>query len=164
VTGPATTVRDGSFRAAMARFAAGVVVVTTRDAEGTPQGLTATSFCSVSLEPPLILVCVAETASAYDAFAACDEFAVSLLSADHAAVATRFATSGADKFRAEDTVLTPGLMPAVAGALGELHCSVYDRHRTGDHVILIGAVTGVRLTDGEPLLYYQRSFRVLDRP
>lgn len=163
MTEPTTVVCDG-FRAAMARFAAGVVVVTTRDADGTPHGLTATSFCSVSLEPPLVLVCIAETASALPAFTGCERFAVSILGVEHAPVAVRFATSGADKFGARDTVLTPGLLPAVAGALGQMECRVHDRHRAGDHIILVGTVTGVHLADGEPLVYYERSFRMLDDP
>lgn len=152
---------DG-FRAAMARFAAGVVVVTTTDQDGTPRGFTATSFCSVSLTPPLVLVCLADTASAFGSFMACDDFAVSVLREDHSPIATRFATSGADKFRAADTALTPRLLPAVPGALCELDCRVHDRHRAGDHVILVGLVTGMRTGQGKPLVYYDRSYRRLN--
>lgn len=99
-------VREG-FRAAMAQLAGGVVVVTTEDADGRPYGFTATSFCSVSMDPALVLVCLAETSSSYEAFMDCRGFAVSLLGQEQRALATRFATTGADKFRAEDTVTTP---------------------------------------------------------
>ncbi|MGW3295806.1 flavin reductase family protein [Streptomyces xiamenensis] len=178
----ATAVDPAAFRAAMARHAAGVVVVTTWDAEGRGRGFTATSFCSVSADPPLILVCLAETAGSFAAFSRCTEFAVSMLHTGHTAVATRFATSGADKFRDHDTVLTDGLLPAVAGAPYILDCRVQDRHRAGDHLILVAAVTavgdgGTRHTgdhgDGGgadeggdsagPLLYYDRAFRRLQR-
>ncbi|MGP4115184.1 flavin reductase family protein [Streptomyces sp. 4N509B] len=153
-----------AFRTAMARFAAGVVVVTTRDADGQPKGFTATSFCSVSLDPPLILVCLAETSSSFQAFTSCDDFAVSVLHTGHTALATRFATTGADKFRAEDTTHTPRLLPAVVGALSTLECEVHDRHQAGDHMILVGAVTSVRLGDaGDPLVYHDRSFSRLRR-
>ncbi|MFE7194884.1 flavin reductase family protein [Kitasatospora sp. NPDC057595] len=149
-------------RSAMARTAAGVVVVTARGSDGTPQGLTATSFCSVSLEPALVLVCVAETAGAYKALAGCEEFAVSVLRHEQSAVATRFATSGAEKFHPADTELTPRDLPAVAGALCQLDCVVDARHPAGDHLILVGEVTAVRLADGgDPLVYAGRSYRTL---
>ncbi|MDQ1050694.1 flavin reductase family protein [Streptomyces sp. V4I2] len=161
-------VREG-FRAAMAQLAGGVVVVTTDDADGRPHGFTATSFCSVSMDPALVLVCLAETSSSYAAFMDCGGFAVSLLSQEQSVLATRFATTGADKFRAEDTVTTPRLLPAVAGALAVLDCAVHARHPAGDHIILVGAVRHVlsgraESGRGEPLVYHDRAFRQLRRP
>ncbi|WP_405619795.1 flavin reductase family protein [Streptomyces sp. NBC_01511] len=152
------------FKAAMAQLAGGVVVVTTQDPEGRPRGFTATSFCSVSMDPPLVLVCLATNSSSFPAFTACQDFAVSLLRQDQGAVATRFATTGADKFRPEDTTTTPRLLPAVAGALAVLDCEVRDRHPAGDHVILVGAVLAVRPGQGDPLVYHDRSFRRLRHP
>ncbi|MFC7511721.1 flavin reductase family protein [Streptomyces thermocarboxydus] len=73
------------------------------EADGTPRGFTATSFCSLSLDPPLILVCLAHTSSSFAAFDGCQDFAVSILSSEHTEVARRFATSGADKFPHGDT-------------------------------------------------------------
>jgi flavin reductase ActVB len=148
----------------MAQLAGGVVVTTTEDAEGRPHGFTATSFCSVSMDPTLVLVCLAETSSSYEAFMDCRGFAVSLLSQEQSALATRFATTGADKFRAEDTVTTPRLLPAVAGALAVLDCAVHARHPAGDHTILVGAVRHVLSGRGEPLVYHDRAFRQLRRP
>ncbi|MFE5245071.1 MULTISPECIES: flavin reductase family protein [unclassified Streptomyces] len=152
------------FRAAMARLAGGVVVVTTWDAEGAPRGFTATSFCSVSMDPPLVLVCLARTSSSYQVFSECQGFAVSLLREDQSALATRFARSGGDKFRSEDTAPTPRLFPAVAGALAVLDCAVHARHPAGDHIILVGAVGHVLPGRGDPLVYYDRGFRQLRRP
>lgn len=152
------------FRTAMAQLAGGVVVITTEDAEGRPHGFTATSFCSVSMDPPLVLVCLADTSSSYEAFLGCRGFAVSLLSQEQRALAIRFATTGADKFRPEDNVTTPRLLPAVAGALAVLDCAVHARHPAGDHIILVGAVRHVLSGRGDPLVYHDRAFRQLHRP
>ncbi|MEV5959547.1 flavin reductase family protein [Streptomyces sp. NPDC051987] len=151
------------FRAAMARFPAGVVVVTTLGGDGVPRGFTASSFCSVSADPPLILVCLADSADSSTAFAACDRFAVSVLGPEHQVLARRFATKGADKFACGGLSRTPGGLPAVAGALVELDCQTHARHPAGDHTILIGKVAGTRLGEDTltPMVYYDRSFRLL---
>ena len=149
------------FREAMARLAAGVVVVTTREPDGTPRGFTATSFCSLSLDPPLVLVCLAHTSSSFAAFDSCTEFAVSILGAEQAEVARRFATSGADKFAAGGHEPSPAFLPVVADAPVQLDCRLHARHRAGDHTIMIGRVSGVRLAAGEPLIYYDRDFRTV---
>jgi len=151
------------FRAAMARFAAGVVVVTALGEDKVPRGFTASSFCSVSAHPPLILVCLANSADSYPAFASCEDFAVSVLGPEHRPLAEQFATKGADKFASQGLSLTPGGLPAVAGALVELDCRTHARHPAGDHTVLIGRVSGARLGDGTgtPMVYYDRSFRLL---
>jgi flavin reductase ActVB len=147
----------------MARYAAGVVVVTTLDGAGLPRGFTASSFCSVSLDPPLILVCLANSADSFAAFDACGHFAVSVLAPEHQPLAVRFATKGADKFASGGLSRTPGGLPAVAGALAELECETYARHPAGDHTILIGRVAGARLGESSetPVVYYEKSFRSL---
>lgn len=151
------------FRAAMARFAAGVVVVTTLDNGGLPRGFTASSFCSVSLNPPLILVCLANSADSFEAFDSCGHFAVSVLSPEHKSLAQQFATKGADKFASEGLSRTPGGLPTVAGALAELDCEVHARYPAGDHTILIGRVLDARLGEGAAtaMVYYEREFRFL---
>lgn len=98
---PEALVAPEEFRAAMARFPSGVVVVTTRCQDGTPRGFTASSFCSVSLEPPMVLVCLANSADSAWSFARCDRFAVSVLTPVHQPLALRFATKGSDKFAVE---------------------------------------------------------------
>jgi flavin reductase ActVB len=166
VTAATETVRRASseeFRAAMARFAAGVVVVTTLDDGGVPRGFTASSFCSVSMNPPLVLVCLANSADSFAAFASCRHFAVSVLGPEHGPLAQQFATKGADKFASDGLSRTPGGLPAVAGALVELDCEMHARHRAGDHTILVGRVLGARMGAGAgtPMVYYERSFRLL---
>ncbi|WP_443060221.1 flavin reductase family protein [Streptomyces sp. NBC_00444] len=158
---PEALVAPEEFRAAMARFPSGVVVVTTRCQDGTPRGFTASSFCSVSLEPPMVLVCLANSADSAWSFARCDRFAVSVLTPVHQPLALRFATKGSDKFAAGGMRLGPGGLPTVERALSELDCEAYARHPAGDHTVLIGRVTGVRLGEGSPMVYYDRDFRTL---
>ncbi|GHD98019.1 flavin reductase family protein [Streptomyces alanosinicus] len=158
----APEVTPGEFQDAMARFPSGVVVVTARCEDGTPRGFTASSFCSVSLEPPLVLVCLADAADSSAVFAGCDHFAVSVLAPEHQGLALLFATKGADKF--SDALLQPGPtgLPTVQQAPVQLDCAAYARYPAGDHTILIGRVTGVRLGEGAPMVYCERAFRTLN--
>ncbi|GLW51075.1 actinorhodin polyketide dimerase [Streptomyces sp. NBRC 14336] len=158
---PEAAVAPEEFRAAMSRFPSGVVVVTTRCPDGTPRGFTASSFCSVSLNPPMVLVCLANAADSASTFARCDRFAVSVLRPRHRLLAERFATKGADKFGSGGLRPGPGGLPAVERALSVLDCAVHARHPAGDHTVLIGRVTEVRLGEGAPMVYYDRSFRTL---
>jgi flavin reductase ActVB len=154
-------VEPADFRAAMARFPSGVVVVTTCGEDGTPRGFTASSFCSVSLEPPMVLVCLANSADSAPSFECCDRFAVSVLAPAHRPLALRFATKGTDKFASGGLRLSPAGLPTVERALSELDCTTHARHPAGDHTVLIGRVTGVRLGEGSPMVYYDRGFRTL---
>ncbi|MFJ5305822.1 flavin reductase family protein [Streptomyces sp. NPDC088350] len=156
-----TVVAPEDFRAAMSRFPSGVVVVTTRCGDGTPRGFTASSFCSVSLDPPMVLVCLANSADSAPSFESCDRFAVSVLAPAHRPLAVRFATKGTDKFASEGLALSPDGLPTVERALSELDCAAHARHPAGDHTVLIGRVTGVRLGEGSPMVYYDRAFRTL---
>ncbi|PWI17119.1 flavin reductase [Streptomyces sp. Act143] len=161
-TGVPRSVPAEAFRAAMACHAAGVAVVTTRDATGRPWGLTVTSFNSVSLEPPLVVACVARRAGGYRAFADCTRFVVSLLDEQQEEVAARFARSGADKFLPhEHDATAPGPPPAVPGALCRLDCRVHARHPAGDHLLLVGRVTETHYREGAPLIHHRRTFHTL---
>ncbi|MDQ3403046.1 MAG: flavin reductase family protein [Actinomycetota bacterium] len=148
----------GQFKAAMARFPSGVTIATTRDAAGTPHGFTASAFCSVSLDPPLVCVCVARSAICHPVFAERDEFAVNILRPEHVELAARFASRGADKFRDSAFELTDTGMVALDGALAVLECIVHSRHEAGDHTILVGEVRATRLDAGEPMVYFDRGF------
>jgi flavin reductase ActVB len=157
---PNTVDRD-AFREAMSRFATGVTVVTTVNASGEPVGFTASSFCSVSLQPPLILVCLARTANGYAAFAQCRLFSVSILREQHVEVARRFASKRTDKFDVGCfTATTHGLL-AVDGALCVLSCALNRLLDAGDHVILLGRVTDVHVRDGSPAIYFGKAFHRL---
>lgn len=155
---------DAAFRDALSRYASGVVIVTTRDRTGTPHGFTATSFCSVSLGPPLVLVCLARSARCHAAFAQTDAFAVSVLRHGQEAVAQRFASRTADKFAAGDLETTDHGSVVPTGALAVLECRVTQRQAVGDHTLLLGLVTNVPVTtSGAPAVYFDRSFTTLSR-
>jgi flavin reductase ActVB len=156
------TVEPALFRDAMARFPSGVVVATTRDEAGEAHGFTASSFCSVSADPPLVLLCLATSATCHPVFARLHGFAISILHSRQAEHAIRFATKGASKFTNLDLTNTGNGQPSLSGALVTLDCIVEDRHPAGDHTIIIGNVQHVALGDGQPpAVYYSRAFHTL---
>ena len=150
-----------ALRRALGAFATGVTIVTARGPAGEPVGFTANSFTSVSLEPPLLLVCLAHTAASYDIFREAKSFAVNVLELGQEETAKRFASRGADKFG--PTPWTPGLKgaPLIDGSLARFDCAMDSRVTAGDHDILIGRVIGFSLHDGAALLYHRGSFRAL---
>jgi flavin reductase ActVB len=155
----ATTSRE--FRDAMASFPSGVTIVTTVDAAGTWWGFTATSFCSVSLDPPLVLVCLSKTAQCYMAFARADQWQVHILGPDHANLALRFATRGACKFSGAEFIANENREPVLPAATANLHCSTFETYSCGDHTVLIGLVQRAALTDTSPAVYFDRRFHTL---
>ena len=159
ITGAA---EPAAFLEAMKRFASGVTIVTTIDADGSRKGFTASAFCSLSLEPPLVLVCQARTSSSHDAFMRCERFLVNILGEQHEQLAMRFARSGGDKFAGAgfEPSRCTGL-PVLPDALAALGCEVRDRHDGGDHVIYVGSVYSCRVRDGAPMLHFDSDFHAL---
>ena len=146
------------FREALAHFASGVTVVAAQGPAGL-SGFTATGFTSVSLTPPLILVCVNKTASAYEGVVGADLFGVSVLRDDQRWIAERFATSGIDRFEGVAHRFGPRAQaPLIEGALAHLECRPHARHEAGDHTLLIGEVLSAHTVTGKPLLHFARSF------
>jgi flavin reductase ActVB len=158
-----TLVAVTAFREAMARFASGVTVVTTRDASGAPAGFTATSFASLSLNPPLVLVCLDKRADSFTAFETAGYFAVSILAADQAELARRFATKGVDKFAgvAVEWGAVTG-SPLLPDAAVQLECRTHQVLDGGDHIIIVGEVVWAVSSDAEPLLHFNRRFGRFD--
>lgn len=160
----ASPAADG-FREAMRRFASGVTIVTTVDDGGEWRGFTASAFCSLSIAPPLILVCQARTSTSHGAFMRCERFLVNILGSQHEDLALRFAGSGGDKFtntpfeRSRRTGL-----PILPDALAAVGCSMRDRHDGGDHVIFVGSVYSCRVRDGAPMLHFDSRFHGLAEP
>lgn len=147
-----------TFRAALARFASGVTVVTARDGDGRDVGMTVSAFASLSLEPPLVLLCIDHTASVAPVLAHCEIFAVNVLAEDQESLSRRFAEHEVDRFDGvpfSRGALGPALLE---GALAQLECRVHARHPGGDHTILVGAVEASRVADGNPLLYFRGSY------
>lgn len=147
---------DAAFRAAMSRWASGVAVVTTRDAAGRCHGFTATSFTSVSLDPPMVLVCLDRSAACSAAFAAATAYAVHILHRGQEELARRFAHKGGDKF--EGLPVRRMGTPVLPDALAVLECRAADRFDAGDHIILLGLVHHAESFGGTPLLYHDRAF------
>lgn len=146
------------FREILSQFASGVTVVTARDADG-PVGFTATGFTSVSLVPPLILVCINKDASAHEATVASEYFGVSILDESQAWIATQFARSNIDRFVGV-ALRTPvaARAPLIEGALAQLECKRHALHVAGDHTILVGEVLAGAVGVGRPLLHFSRRF------
>jgi flavin reductase (DIM6/NTAB) family NADH-FMN oxidoreductase RutF len=150
------------FRRSLGQFASGVTVVTTRDAAGRPQGLTASSFCSVSLDPPLVLVCVDNRLEARRAIEESRIFAVSVLSETQESISRRFAGGGPDKFTGIELVEGSDGAPLVCGALAHLQCRLAAAHVAGDHTIFVGEVLLLTASPGRPLLYHESAYRRLE--
>jgi flavin reductase (DIM6/NTAB) family NADH-FMN oxidoreductase RutF len=149
------------FRTALRCFAAGVTVVTTRDREGRPSGLTASAFTSVSLDPPLVLVCVDHAATAHPDLRDRGWFAVNVLRRDQEALSRRFAVSGGDKFRGVSCHEGQTGLPLLDGALATLECRIVEAHEAGDHTIFIGQVESVSVAGGRPLVYFHGDYHSL---
>ncbi len=147
----------------LGHFAAGVTVVTTVGDDGTPYGLTATAFTSVSLEPPLVLVCVDKRAESHPHFHTSRVFAVNFLGVDHEHLSRRFAVTGGDKFK--DVAIRAGVTgaPLLSEALGYLECRTVDIFEGGDHTIFLGQVEAADAREGEPLLYFRDAYRQISK-
>jgi Conserved protein/domain typically associated with flavoprotein oxygenases, DIM6/NTAB family len=147
-----------TFKRAMSLFPSGVTVVTTVDAGGDRRGFTASAFCSVSLEPPIVLACLDTSADCYPAFSSASHWVVNILADDQAEVARRFATKGIDKFAGNDFATGYRNLPVLTGAVAVLGCRRYAAYPGGDHVILAGGVETVSVADRMPLTYAARTF------
>ena len=151
-------------RSALGKFMTGVVVVTTRTADGQPVGFTANSFTSVSLDPPLILVCPGKTLSSYQCFANCSWFAISILSAQQEAVSNTFASKSIDRFSQVAWSQDANRVPLIDGALAHLSCRTSQVIEAGDHCILLGQVTEISAMDGSGLGFHNGRYFTLPEP
>ena len=154
-----------TFRDALSAFPSGVTIVSTTDDEGRHWGFTASSFSSVSMDPPLVLVCLANTAESHPAFVKATRYAINILSREQKDVAMHFARKSIDKFGAHafdfGTHDNPR-PPVLPGAMATLVCTARDVHLAGDHTVLIGQVEEVEINNAVPLVYFNRGFRNLE--
>jgi flavin reductase (DIM6/NTAB) family NADH-FMN oxidoreductase RutF len=151
-----------AFRRALAQFATGVTVVTTRDAAGQPMGLTVNAFSAVSLDPPLVLVCIDRRSETHGGFEASGLFGVSVLSEDQEHFSRRFAQPGREKFAAKDLHLCEEGLALVPGALAHIVCRVLTSTHAGDHTIYVGEVARLEISPGRPLLFHASGYRRLE--
>ncbi len=163
---PGTTVsrpiETRELRDAFGTFATGVTVITARRPDGEPIGVTANSFASVSLSPPLALWCISRDSTSVAAFAEGADFAVHVLTAAQQDVALKFATRGGEKYPAGAFAGKHGPAPNVPGALCRIDCSVEQVHPGGDHLIVVGRVLAVDRRVGAPLLFHGGRFGRLE--
>lgn len=160
MTGPINeqTIDIAEFRRALGAFVTGVTVVTTIQPDGSPRGFTANSFTSVSLDPPLILVCIAKTASSYPVFSQTRHFAVSVLAEDQRAVSGVFASKAPDKFSQVAWRARVTGAPVMEGAAASFDCATHDVVDAGDHIVLIGRVLDFIHTPSSPLGYCRGAY------
>jgi flavin reductase (DIM6/NTAB) family NADH-FMN oxidoreductase RutF len=144
-----------TLRDALGCFATGVTIVTTLDVDGNPAGLTANSFTSVSLDPPLLLVCLAKSASRLPAFEAAQVFAVNVLHTGQQTVSTRFASKTADRFAGTAWEAWDTGAPIIEHSLASFDCTRHAWHDAGDHVILVGHVQRVRFEPRPPFAFHR---------
>lgn len=153
---------DGkAFRRCLGKFATGVTVVTCSDADGNPCGITANSFSSVSLDPPLVLWNIAKVSNSLDAFLHAEYFAINVLSAEQEALSSHFARSDHTMFKGVEYTLSEHGAPLLPATIATFHCRTYQVHDCGDHFIVIGEVTGHQSTDADPLLFYGGTYRTV---
>ncbi|MFC4312251.1 flavin reductase [Steroidobacter flavus] len=143
-----------AFRGALGAFATGVTIVTTIDADGNDVGLTANSFNSVSLDPPLVLWSLAKTSLSLGAFSAAPHFAVHILAADQEALSNKFAKRGVDKFSGVDVQRGEGGIPLLTGCGARFQCRTAYQYDGGDHVIFVGEVLQFDHSQRVPLLFH----------
>lgn len=159
-----------SFRAVLGRFATGVTIITCTDAQGNDAGMTVSAFCSVSLHPPLVLVCVAHKASMYNALVTSPTFAINILSSTQEALARRFADAEEQRFTGigftrgqsgnPDGTTGPAILDEVLAAL---ECRRVMQYESGDHTIIVGEVQHALVNDSKPLVYYRGGFAQIER-
>lgn len=149
------------FRRACARYATGVTVTTVEGTDGTPEGLTVNSFTAVSLDPPLVLVCIDKSATAHVHFMAARGFAVNVLAENQIDLSRHFATYTGDRF--EGLEWRAGLhgAPILDGILASLECATRRHFDAGDHTIVVGQVERAATHAGTPLVYFASAYRRL---
>lgn len=145
-------VRD--FRGALGQFATGVTVVTTVSADGRKVGMTANSFTSVSMDPPLVLWCPSKRAPSLGDFEDSTHFAINILASDQHVLSRQFATPATDKFAGVETADGIAGVPLLEGAVATFQCRTVARHDAGDHVIYVGEVESYKHHDGAPLVFH----------
>lgn len=147
-----------ALRQVLGHYPTGVTVVTTVDADGLPRGLTANSFTSVSLTPPLLLVCLGKATASHPVFMGSTHFAVNVLADHQRDTSNLFASKASDKFEQAAWQPAASGVPLIDGSLAWFDCTVHQRIDAGDHTILIGQVQAMGQGSGRPLGYCQGAY------
>jgi flavin reductase (DIM6/NTAB) family NADH-FMN oxidoreductase RutF len=151
-------VSEEKFRYVMGHFATGVTILASRDPSGEPVGLTVNAFSSVSLDPPLILVCVHKEAEAHGSILRAGHFGLSFLNREQAHLAVTFATADPkERYEGLETEEGPAGSPLFPGAIAWVDCEVEETYPGGDHSVIIGRVVACEAQGGDPLLFFKGS-------
>lgn len=153
----------GDLRRALGAFATGVTIVTARAADGRLAGVTANSFCSVSLDPPLVLWCLASKAPSRSVFAHATHFAVHVLAEDQVELSDRFCRPSRNKFAGLEVTEGLGGAPVLGGVAALFECRHEQRHDAGDHDIIVGRVERYHHASRPPLVFHASGYRALSR-
>jgi len=152
-----------AFRNALGCFATGVTVVTTVTDAGEPVGLTANSFSSVSLDPPLVLFCLGRNSQNFEAITAAGRFAVNVLAEEQRDLSVRFSTAIGDRWDGVAWETWETGAPILSGCLASLDCETEAVHDGGDHVIMVGRVKRLAsVSEGKPLLYFMGNYATVE--
>lgn len=154
-------VTSEEFRRACGRFATGVTIATVFDQKGIPHGLTVSSFTSVSLHPPLLLICLGHEVTVIEAFRAAQYFGINVLSGAQQKLSEHFARKGHDRFVGLEWERGESSVPMLPGAIAAIECRTHDRITSGDHDIFIGEMLRGKVHEGEPLIYFASRYRKL---
>jgi flavin reductase (DIM6/NTAB) family NADH-FMN oxidoreductase RutF len=157
--GRGVPVSSEEFRRACGRFATGVTVASVLDAKGAPHGLTVSSFTSVSLDPPLILICLGHAVTAIHHFRTATHFGINVLSEGQRILSERFARKGYDRFDGVEWYAGVTGAPLIPGVLAAIECAVHRIVPMGDHDILVGEMVHMQVHPGEPLLHFAGCYR-----
>ena len=151
---------EAGFREVLSHFPSGVTVVTTALGEEL-WGMTVASFASLSLQPPLVLICIEKSVKTHDAIARAGRFGVSVLAAHQADVSNRFASKGDDKFDGIPFRRAQQGSPLIEGAIATMECTVTAQLPGGDHSIFVGEIADATTAPGDPLLYFRGGYHKL---
>jgi flavin reductase (DIM6/NTAB) family NADH-FMN oxidoreductase RutF len=157
-----TPVTSDEFRSACGRFATGVAIASATGADGTPHGLTVSSFTSVSLSPPLILICVGHAVTSIDVFRESAYFGISVLREGQREISERFARKQEGRFDRLHWHMGETGVPLLDGVLAAMECAVRQRITAGDHDIFVGEMVRAHVAEGSPLIYYAGGYRDLE--
>jgi flavin reductase (DIM6/NTAB) family NADH-FMN oxidoreductase RutF len=154
-----------TFRSVLGRFASGVTIVTARDDNGADHGMTVSAFCSLSLDPPLVLVCIDHAASMHPLLASHSRIGINILESTQETYSRRFAAEEDDRFDGIPFMRGENGAVLISDALAHMECTIVEHHEAGDHTVFVARIDRAEpvATDGRPLLYYRGGYAQLER-
>lgn len=155
------TIDPKLFRNILGNYATGVSVVTCRDGQDRPVGMTINSFASLSLSPPMVLWSIDKGSDQFEAFQQSQFYAVNILCDSHEQLSGRFATGGIDRFSGIEYAEGIERLPLLSDCCATLQCKIVSRHEAGDHIILIGEILDMSATGRAPLIFHGGRYRAL---